>query len=286
MDLDMSDRNGVLDRRAFAQISALGLTATALGAPFIGAVHAEAEFTPDDAFVRLRGKPIDIGILIFPDMDQIDFTGPFEVFSRVPGAKVHVIGTQNEPFRDHRGLVLTPDVSLAQAPTVDLLQVPGGPGQQAQMTNEPMLALIRNHVAAGKPLFSVCTGALLCGAAGILKGRRATTHWAAFDLLRYFGAIPIDQRVVVDRNFVSTAGITAGIDGALVMAGLLRGKEAAQSIQLDIQYAPEPPFHAGTPGTAPRDVLAAVKAAYGPLTQARVATARAFSARLGIASPL
>jgi cyclohexyl-isocyanide hydratase len=281
----MTDRNRAfhLDRRSFAQLSAFGLAA-ALGGVSMGTIHAEAEAS--NAFTRLRERPIDIGILIFPGMDQIDFTGPFEVLSRVSNAKVHVIGTQSGPFRDHQGLVLTPDVSLVDAPTLDLLQVPGGPGQQAQMKNERLLAFIRNHMSAGKPLFSVCTGALICGAAGILKGRRATTHWAAFDLLPYFGAIPVDQRVVVDGNLVSAAGITAGIDGALVVAALLRSRDAAQRIQLDIQYAPQPPFDAGTPQTAPRDVVAAVKAAYRPLTEARLITAREVSARLGVAPPL
>jgi cyclohexyl-isocyanide hydratase len=281
----MTDRNRAfhLDRRSFAQLSAFGLAA-ALGGVSMGTIHAEAEAS--NAFTRLRERPIDIGILIFPNMDQIDFTGPFEVLSRVSNAKVHVIGTQSGSFRDHQGLVLTPDVSLVDAPALDLLQVPGGPGQQAQMKNERLLAFIRNHMSAGKPLFSVCTGALIGGAAGILKGRRATTHWAAFDLLPYFGAIPVDQRVVVDGNLVSAAGITAGIDGALVVAALLRSRDAAQRIQLDIQYAPQPPFDAGTPQTAPRDVVAAVKAAYRPLTEARLITAREVSARLGVAPPL
>jgi len=116
-----------------------------------------------------------------------------------------------------------------------------------------------------------------------LKGRRATTHWASFDLLSHFGAIPVQERVVVDGNLVSAAGITAGIDGALTVASLLRGDAAAQLIQLDIQYAPEPPFHAGIPETAPPDVLAAAKAAYQPITDARLKTAREVSVRLGIA---
>ncbi|HLH12384.1 MAG TPA: DJ-1/PfpI family protein [Methylovirgula sp.] len=284
----MIDDNGALrvHRRAFAQLSALALSAAAVGGLSTKSVPAGAQAQSSDAFARLRDKPIDIGILIFPDMDQIDFTGPFEVLSRLPDTKLHVIGTQSGSFRDHRGLVLTPDVALAGAPQLDLLQVPGGPGQQAQMANEPVLAFIRRHMAAGKPLFSVCTGALICGAAGILKGRRATTHWASFDLLPYFGAIPVDERVVIDGNLVSAAGITSGIDGALVVAELLRGKAVAEAIQLDIQYAPEPPFHSGTPKTAPSSVLSTVTAAYHPLTEARLSTARAVAAKLGIASPL
>lgn len=225
---------------------------------------------------------MDIGILIFPNMDQIDFTGAFEVFSRVPEAKVHVIGTQKGPFRDRGGMILTPDVPLAEAPTLDLLQVPGGAGQQALMQDKSVLSFISAHVASGKPLFSVCTGALICGAAGVLKGRRATTHWSAFDLLPYFGAIPVRERVVIDGNIVSAAGVTAGIDGALTVAALLRGDNEAERIQLDIQYAPDPPFNAGTPETAPKEVLAAVEAAYAPLMHARLETAKQVGARLGI----
>jgi cyclohexyl-isocyanide hydratase len=234
------------------------------------------------AFTELRDKPVDIGILIFPDMDQIDFTGPFEVLVRLPNAKIHVIGTRGAPFKDHMGLTLTPDCSVENAPNLDLLQVAGGPGQEAVMNNAAVLSFIRHHVAAGKPLFSVCTGALICGAAGILQGRRATTHWTAFELLPYFGAIPVRERVVVDGDLITAAGVTAGIDGALRVAALVRGDAVAQRIQLDIQYAPEPPFNAGLPETAPPSVLAAVKAKNQPLSDARLKTARAVSARLGI----
>jgi cyclohexyl-isocyanide hydratase len=145
-----------------------------------------------------------------------------------------------------------------------------------------LLAFIRNHASAGKPLFSVCTGALICGAAGILRERRATTHWAAFELLPFFGAIPIDERVVVDGNIVTAAGVTAGIDGALTVAALLRGDFAAQGIQLDIQYAPQPPFQAGLPRTAPEAVLAEVKTRFQPLTETRRQTAIAIGQRFGI----
>jgi cyclohexyl-isocyanide hydratase len=270
-------------RRAVVQLAAVGLTSglsTTVGGKATAGTAVE---TTSDAFARLRNKPLVIGVLIFPDTDQTDITGPLAVLARLPNAKVHLISTQKSPIRDKRGLILTPDMTLDEAPYLDLLEVPGGPGQQALMNNEPVLVFIRNHMAAGKPLFSVCTGALICGAAGVLKGRCATTHWASFDLLPHFGAIPVQERVVVDGNLVSAAGITAGIDGALTVASLLRGDAAAQRIQLDIQYAPEPPFHAGLPETAPAEVLAAAKAAYQPLTEARLKTAREVSVRLGIA---
>jgi cyclohexyl-isocyanide hydratase len=230
-----------------------------------------------------QDKTLNIGMLLFPRMDQIDFTGPFSVLSRIPEVTVHAIARELGPVRDHQGLVLTPDKTLADCPPLDLLQVPGGPGQEELMNDEAVLPFIQNHMAAGKVLFSVCTGALICGAAGVLKGRRVTAHWSTVGLLPYFGAVPVDQRVVVDGNLISAAGVTAGIDGALQVAALLRGKEIAQRIQLEIQYAPEPPFQAGSPHTAPPEVLKAVKEKFQPLTRAREKTARQVAERLGTA---
>src|SRR5690606_35515429 len=138
-------------------------------------------------------------------------------------------------FKDHKGLVLTPDMTIEESPSLDLLVIPGGPGQQDLMEDARLLSFIREHAERGKALFSVCTGALLCGAAGILRGRHATTHWSVRDLLPYFGAVVHKDRVVIDGNLVSAAGVTACIDGALHVAALLRGNAAAQAIQLDIQ---------------------------------------------------
>jgi len=126
--------------------------------------------------------------------DQIDFTGPFEVLSRLPNSTVHVIAKTNAPIRDLKGLILTPEMTIAEAPPLDLLLVSGGLGQQALMKDQEILSLIKNQADSGRYVLSVCTGALLCGAAGILRGRRATTHWAAWDLLHYYGAIPTKAR--------------------------------------------------------------------------------------------
>lgn len=153
------------------------------------------------------------------------------------------------------------------------------------MEDAEVLAWIRQQ-AAGARIFSVCTGALLCGAAGLLKGRRATTHWASFHLLPYFGAIPVNKRVVVDGSWVFAAGVTAGIDGALRLAAELRGDAAAQSIQLHMAYAPEPPFNSGTPETAPGAILDDARHAMRGITAQREQTARRVAARLGIAAPL
>ncbi len=152
------------------------------------------------------------------------------------------------------------------------------------MEDEEVLEFIRTRAAGARYVLSVCTGALLCGAAGLLQGKRATTHWNSFALLPLFGAIPVNERVVIDGTLVSAAGVTAGIDGALRVAALLRGDRVAQGIQLYMQYAPEPPFDSGTPERAPAEVLAAAQAASRSLTERRLATARRVGARLGVAA--
>ena len=228
------------------------------------------------------GTHLEIGSLLFEALDQIDLTGPFEVLSRIPDATYRIYGTTAEPIRDLKGLRLTPDAALVDAPQLDVLHVPGGFGQEALMEDEAVLGWIRQQAAGARSVFSVCTGALLCGAAGLLRGRRATTHWASFHLLPFFGAIPVNERVVVDGNWVFAAGVTAGIDGALRLAAELRGEAAAQAIQLDMVYAPEPPFDSGTPDTAPPAILAAARQALQRITAQREATARRVATRLGI----
>lgn len=257
-----------LTRRSFVG-GTMMLGAVAAGARAAGSTQTES--------LSPRDKKLTIGSFIFPRMDQIDFTGPFAVLSRLPQSELHLMSLERGPVADHKGLVLTPQIAIAEAPPLDVLHIPGGPGQEALMHDERVLEMIRRHAEQGRIVFSVCTGALLCGAAGILRGRRATTHWSAFELLQYFGATPVNERVVIDGNVVTAAGVTAGIDGALRLAAMLRGDRAAQEIQLDIQYAPEPPFNAGSPQTAPSEVVQAVKERYRPLTEARRATARAMS---------
>ena len=190
-----------------------------------------------------------------------------------------------EPVRDLKGLRLTPDATLAEAPPLDVLHVPGGFGQEALMEDAEVLGWIRQQAAGACSIFSVCTGALLCGAAGLLKGRRATTHWASFHLLPYFGATPVNERVVVDGSYVFAAGVTAGIDGALRLAAELRGDDAARAIQLYMAYAPEPPFDSGTPETAPPEILQQTRQATRAITAQREATARRVAARLGVVVP-
>jgi cyclohexyl-isocyanide hydratase len=227
---------------------------------------------------------LQIGSLIFDRLDQIDLTGPFEVFSRIPNSTYRIYGKSTAPLRDLRGLRMMADATLAEAPQLDLIHIPGGFGQEALMDDEEVLGWIRRQAEGARCVFSVCTGALILGAAGLLQGRRATTHWASIELLPYFGATIVNERVVKDGNFVFAAGVTSGIDGALRVAADLRGDEVAQGIQLAIAYAPEPPFDSGTPETAPPAVLARAKESMRPITAQREQTARRIAERLGLAA--
>ncbi|GJD76349.1 DJ-1/PfpI family protein [Methylobacterium goesingense] len=227
-------------------------------------------------------RHLEIGSLLFEGIDQIDLTGPFEVLSRIPNATYRIYARDTAPVRDLRGLRLTADAALAEAPPLDVLHVPGGYGQEALMEDAVILDWVRRQAAGALCVFSVCTGALICGAAGLLKGRRATTHWNSHHLLHHFGAIPVDARVVEDGALVTAAGVTAGIDGALTVAARLRGDEAAQLIQLTMAYAPEPPFDAGTPDRAPPAVLERARAAAADITARRTETARRIQGRLDL----
>ena len=229
-----------------------------------------------------QDRHLQIGSLMFDGIDQIDLTGPFEVLARIPNSTYRLYGKTGDMIRDLKGLRLTPDASIAEAPQLDILHIPGGRGQEALMEDEEVLGWIRQQAAGAHSIFSVCTGALVCGAAGLLKGRRATTHWASFHLLPCFGAIPVNERVVIDGNWIFAAGVTAGIDGALRLAAELRGDDAAKAIQLHMVCAPEPPFDSGTPETAPAHILAQTRATLVEITSQRETTARRIAEKLGI----
>jgi cyclohexyl-isocyanide hydratase len=210
-----------------------------------------------------------IGLLLFPRMTQLDLTGPFEVFAKLPGAQVLLLWKSLQPVEAETGLRMLPHATLDDCPPLDVICVPGGPGVNALMEDDDVLAWLRDRARSARYVSSVCTGALVLGAAGLLRGKRATSHWASRDLLAAFGAIPTAGRVVRDGNLFTGGGVTAGIDFALTMVAELAGAAAAQSIQLQIEYAPAPPFDAGTPESAPADVLAAVKASAAPMRAAR-----------------
>jgi cyclohexyl-isocyanide hydratase len=208
---------------------------------------------------KVRDMPIDIGLLLFPRVQQLDLTGPYEVFASIPDARVHLVAKTAEPVTSATGLVLTPTVTFAACPQLDVLCVPGGVGVNALQRDEETLGFVRAQAARARYVTSVCTGAFVLAAAGLLRGRRATTHWGSHDLLAAYGAIPVRARVVRDGNLLTGGGITAGIDFALTLAAELVGQAVAEGIQLNLEYAPEPPFDAGSPETVAPEIVAAVR---------------------------
>lgn len=217
-------------------------------------------------------------MLLFPGMTQLDLAGPYEVFSRMPGTSVSLLAATRAPVRTEWGLTIAPDGTFADQGTYDIVCVPGGWGVNEQLENEEMLAFLRAHAGKARYLTSVCSGSLILGAAGLLKGYRATTHWMSHDMLSAFGALPVDERVVVDRDRITAGGVTAGIDFGLVVAAELFGAEAAQRIQLAIEYDPAPPFTSGSPSGAPAAVRDAVLQASADSLSARRDVVRRASA--------
>ncbi|MFL5284374.1 MAG: DJ-1/PfpI family protein [Rhodopila sp.] len=200
-----------------------------------------------------------IGLLAFPGLTQLDLTGPAQVFSSLLGAEVMVIWKTRDPLKVDGGLTLVPDTTLADCSKLDVICVPGGYGVQALMEDAEVLEFLRAQANQATYVGSICTGSLVLGAAGLLRGRKATTHWAWTELLAPLGAIPTPGRVVRDGKFFSGGGVTAGIDFALAIVADLAGQETAESIQLGIEYAPAPPFNAGSPDTARPELVAAVR---------------------------
>jgi cyclohexyl-isocyanide hydratase len=200
-----------------------------------------------------------IGMLLFPDLTQLDLTGPQEVFARLPGAEVLLVAATMDPVRSDHGLRLLPDVTREACPPLDLLFIPGGAGVNAVIQDDAWLDFIAAQGAQAKWVTSACTGSLALGAAGLLKGYKATTHWMNLAMLGPCGAIVTKERVVVDRNRLTGGGVTAGIDLALRVAAEVAGDETAKSIQLYIEYNPAPPFDAGHPDVAPEAMVGAMQ---------------------------
>jgi cyclohexyl-isocyanide hydratase len=201
----------------------------------------------------------EIGMLTYPGLNQLDLTGPFEVLHRAPDARVHLAWKETAPVRADSGLELRPTTTLAACPPLDVVFVPGGFGQWAVQTDEGVLSFLREHGARARYVTSVCTGALVLGAAGLLEGYEATTHWAYTHLLPAFGARPRRARVVTDRNRVTGGGVTAGIDFGLQLLAAIGGERAARLTQLVLEYDPAPPFDAGTPDSAGPELAAEVR---------------------------
>ncbi len=219
-----------------------------------------------------------IGLLLFPALTQLDLTGPFEVFARAPNTTVHLIWKHLDPVVSDRGMAIVPTTTLADCPDLDVICVPGGPGQINLMEDDEILSFIRTQGEQAGLVTSVCTGSLLLGAAGLLNGYKATTHWASLDQLALLGADPVSERVVRDRNRITGAGVTSGIDFALNVVSEIYGSEVARNIQLHMEYDPAPPFTGGSPRSASAAQLRkAQDQAASMIERRRLATVRAAS---------
>ena len=200
--------------------------------------------------------PFHIGLLVFPDITQLDMTGPYEVFIKFPDAKVHLVWKSRDLVTAGGGMQLVPTTTFAECPQLDLICVPGGAGMNALLNDAETLDFIRRQAKGARYVTSVCTGALVLGAAGLLKGRRAATHWMSREMLAAFGATPTAERVVVDGNVITGGGVTAGIDFALTVAAHVCGADFAKKTQLSMEYDPHPPFDSGSPERADPKLVA------------------------------
>ncbi len=229
--------------------------------------------------------PLQIGLLVFPKVTQLDFTGPLQVFSSVPGAKVHLIWKRIEPVASDSVMVLTPTITFADCPQLDVICVPGGGGSDDLLNDQEVLDFLKKQAEGAKYVTSVCTGSLVLGAAGLLKGYRAATHWSAIDNLAAFGATPARERVCADRNRVTGGGVTAGIDFALTLVSMLVDRKTAEAIQLRLEHNPAPPFNSGSPDTAPPETLALIKERIAPFQARRKEAVARAAARLTEIAP-
>lgn len=245
-----------MNRREFG-----GLVATALAVPTIAAIGAEG---PPARFGPMHGgrKP-EIGMLLYPGLTLMDLLGPQTALST--SANVHLVWKSRDLIESDTGIVLRPTATFADCPKdLDALFVGGGPGQFAIMNDPETVRFLADRGRRAKYVTSVCSGSLMLGAAGLLRGYKATSHWACRDLLPLFGATPVEARVVVDRNRITGGGVTAGIDFGLVLLTTLLGEDIAKMTQLALEYDPEPPFRAGTPAEAGPDVTKKVRDWMGP----------------------
>lgn len=204
---------------------------------------------------------MQIAVVLFDRFTALDAVGPYETLGRLPGAETVFVAERTGPVRTDTGyLELTADAALTEVPSPDIVIVPGGPGQMAQMENRVLLDWLRAADATSTWTTSVCTGSLLLAAAGLLEGRRATSHWLALDWLKRFGAEPTGERVVLDGKYVTAAGVSSGIDMGLTLLGRIAGDEHAQAVQLMTEYDPQPPYDAGSPDKAPAHLVEKARA--------------------------
>lgn len=220
------------------------------------------------------------GVLLFPNVTQLDLTGPYEVLARLPGAETLLIWKTLDPVRSEFGLTMLPTATFDNCGPLDLVMVPGGVGMNPLLEDDEVLGFLRRVAPAARYVVGICTGSLVLGAAGLLRGKRASTHWTAHGLLAQFGAIPVKERVVQDGNLFTGGGVTAGIDVALAVVAEIAGRERAETIQLAIEYDPAPPFDSGSPERAPKPVLDAILTRGAERQRDRVERAARAAARL------
>jgi cyclohexyl-isocyanide hydratase len=269
-----------MDRRSFTK--ALSLTFSAGAVMQAGAqpgreptdVAGQSAAQPQRTAQPDAAPSFAIGMLIFDGMTNSDFAAPADVFARVRAAQVHVLGKSLAPITTDGNVRVVPNLALEDAPPLDLLFVPGGPGILPLMEDAQVLEFLASRAPRAQWVTSVCTGALVLGAAGLLRGYRATTHWSAIEVLPLLGAEAVDERVVIDRDRITGGGVTAGIDFGLTVVSELFGAEMAQLIQLGQEYNPHPPFNAGSPRTAPPEVVQRYRTLTAKQTEERVAAAR------------
>ncbi|MFG1392981.1 DJ-1/PfpI family protein [Xanthobacter agilis] len=227
--------------------------------------------------------PLRVVMVAYPGMTQLDLTGPFEVLSRLKDTKIELAWKKwRKPVEDASGLKIMPTTAFGMVSECDLLFVPGGPGQLELMADVETLDFLRRMAGSARYVTSVCTGSLLLGAAGLLKGYRATCHWLSLPQLEFLGAEPVAERVVIDRNRITGAGVTSGIDFGLVLAAQIMGEDEARRIALAIEYDPAPPF---PPATADPRLVAEVRERTIAFQARREEAARAAGARLGLIPP-
>lgn len=228
----------------------------------------------------MSGETVRIVTYLFPGVTQLDFTGPAQVFVNLPGAELHFAAASREPVMTDAGFAVLPTTTFTDAPSADVIFVPGGGGVDLLLEDDAVIDSLRWQAQSARWVTSVCTGSLVLGAAGLLNGRRATSHWASIDLLAAFGAIPTRERVVRDGLVVTGAGVSSGIDFALTLAAEMFGDDIARRIQLGIEYDPHPPFDAGSPsrpGADPGQVertIAAMRERRGPIVAGAAARLR------------
>ena len=228
------------------------------------------------------GDPFRVAMLVYPGITQLDLTGPMQFFSMVPGVDLRLYWKNLSPIACNSGLLLIPTQTFADSSAIDLLFVPGGPGQVEWMADDEVLGFLRRAAASARYITAVCTGSLLLGAAGLLQGYRATTHWMAMENLAPLGAIATPERVVIDRNRITGGGVTAGIDFALTVIAELWGERVARGVQLGLEYDPEPPFAAGSPRSADPAEVEAARSRMRPSIERRMEATRKAAARLSL----